>query len=88
MWVTKLGVEIELEVLVEVELSVTHLDVSALTLLDNGTSINWLNDSIDRVLQVLDEHWLSCFDSKLESLHHLWIGKTCDLEVILLFSFS
>jgi hypothetical protein len=88
MWVSKFGMEIELEALVETELLVAHLDVRTLTLLDDGTSVDWLNDGIDGVLQVFNQHWLSALDGKFQSLDHLLVGEPGDLQVVLLFSFS
>lgn len=43
----------KLELLVERKISVSHLDVLALSLLDDGSSVNGLEHGIDRVLQVL-----------------------------------
>lgn len=88
MGVSKFGMEIECEALVETKLLVTHLDVSALTLLDNGTSVDWLNDGINVVLQVFNQHWLSALDGKFQSLDHLLVGEPGDLQVVRLFSFS
>ena len=88
MWISKFSVEIEFEILVKVKLSIAHLDVSALTLLDNGTSVDWLNDGINVVLQVFNQHWLSALDGKFQSLDHLLVGEPGDLQVVRLFSFS
>ena len=88
MGVSKLGVEVELEVLMEVQLSVSHLDVLALALLDDGTSVHRLDDGVNSVLQILDQHWLSSLNGELEGLHHFGVRETGDLKVILLLSFS
>jgi hypothetical protein len=88
MWVSKFGMEIEFEILMETELLVTHLDVSALTLLDDGTSVDWLNDGINVILQVFNQNWLSALDGQFQSLDHFLIGQPGDLQVVLFFSFS
>ena len=88
MWVSKLRVKVEFEILVQVELLVTHLDVFALAPLDDGTSVDRLNHGIDGVLQILNQHWLSSLDRKLQSLNHLGVAQSRDLQVVLLFFFS
>jgi len=47
------------------ELLVTHLDVSVLTTLDDGTSIDGLDDSIDAVLKILNQDRVTCLDGRL-----------------------
>ena len=63
MRVGQLGVQVQVEVVVEGKLLVSHLDVSITSLFDNGTSIDGLEHGIDGVKQVLDQHGLALFDS-------------------------
>lgn len=88
MWVGELSVHDELELVMQGKISVSHLDVLVLTLLDNSSSINGLQDSINAVLQVLKENGLSRLNSELNSLDHSLVAQTSDLEIIFLFFFS
>jgi hypothetical protein len=79
MRVGKLGMHEKVEVGVQGKFLVSHLDVFGFTLLDDGSAVNWLNDSVNGVLHVLNQDWLSIFDTKFNSLCHFWVRKSCDL---------
>jgi hypothetical protein len=59
---------------------VAELYVLALSFLDDSTSINWLDNSINVILQVLNQDWVTLFDSKLNGFDHLWICQSCNLK--------
>lgn len=56
MRVTELGVQVQSEVVVERKLFVSQLDVLILTLSDNSTSVDGLNNGINAVLKVFNKH--------------------------------
>lgn len=47
MGVGKLGVHEQLKVIVESEFFITKTNISSLTLLDNGSAVNWLDHCVN-----------------------------------------
>lgn len=88
MRVGKLGVQEEVEVGVQGEFLVSHLDVLGFTLLNDSSTVNWLNDGIDGVLHVLNQDWLPIFYTQLDGLGHLWVRESGNLEVRSFVGFS
>jgi hypothetical protein len=81
------GVHVEVELRAEGKLLISHLNVPVLTLLDNGSSIDGLDHSVDAVLEVLKKDRVTCLDSCLQDLDHLRVAKTSDFEVSILLTF-
>jgi len=76
-WIMRVGqfcVHEEVEVWGQSKLLVTHLDVLGLTLLDNSPRVHRLNYSINTVLKVFNENWVTLFNSKFNCFDHLRIG--------------
>jgi len=71
MRVSQLSVEVKVELFGKRKFLVSHLDVLVLTLFNDGTSVHGLNDSVNRVFEVLDHNRLAHFDGHLNSLNHL-----------------
>jgi hypothetical protein len=88
MGIAQLGVEVKLEIVVERKLFISKLDILVLALLYDGASVNRLNNSVNTVFKVLNEHGLTLLKGNLNGSHHLVIRQTGDLEigVFLLFS--
>ena len=82
MRVLQLSVHEQLEVRAQGKHLVTHLDVLRFTFLDDLSSIDRLDDSIDLIHHVLNEDWLSRLDSELNSLDHLGICQPSDLQLV------
>ena len=74
--------QVEVEVVMQGQLLVAHLDVLALTALDNGTGVHRLDDGINVVLEVLNHDGVSGLDGRFKNLNHPGVGKTGDLKVI------
>lgn len=60
----------------------SKFDVLVLTLLDDGSSVNWSEHGIDAVQEVLNENGLSVFNGELNGLDDLWVGESGDLEFV------
>lgn len=88
MGVGELGVQVQIEVRVQGELLITHLQVSVSTLLDDRASVHRLQDSIDRVEQVLKKDRLTSLNGHLNSLDELGVGESSDLHVTVLLLLS
>lgn len=73
MRVRKLGVQEKLELRTQIQLFVSHLDVLALSLLDVVSSIDWLDNGINGVFKILNQHWVSDLNRLFNSSNHLWI---------------
>ena len=56
MRIREFRVHEQFEVVMECEFFVSESDVSALSLLDDGSAIHWLDDGINSVLHVLNKH--------------------------------
>lgn len=88
-WVVRalqLGVQVQGEVRVKPKLLVSHLNVLVLTTLDNGTSVDGLNDGVDVVLKVLNHDGVSSFDAGFKSLDDLGVRQTGDIEIVSLLT--
>lgn len=81
MRVGQLGLHVKVELIGQVKLLITQLDVLVLTLLGNSTTVNGGNDGVNGVLQVLNHDGLALLDSHLDGLDHLGVVKTGDLQV-------
>ena len=88
MGVRQLGVQVEVEVGVESELLVSHLDVTVTSLLNDSTSVNGLKDGINAVVQVLNQNGQSLFYGCFDHFDDLRVGESSDLEVVLLLALS
>jgi hypothetical protein len=88
MGIAQLGVEVKLEVVVERKLFISKLDVLVLALLYDGASVHRLNNSVNTVFKVLNEHGLTLLKGNLNGSHHLVIRQTGDLEIGVLLLFS
>ena len=82
----KLGMHVEVELRAEGQLLVSHLNVPVLTLLDDGSGVDRLDNSVDAVLEVLKKDRVSCLDSRLQYLDHLRVAKTSDFKVSILLT--
>ena len=74
MRVRQLGVQEQVEFRVQGKFLVSHFDVLGLTLLDDGSGVNGLDNCVNRVLHVFNKHWVSVFDRLLNGLWHFWVG--------------
>jgi hypothetical protein len=88
MGIAQFGVEVKLEVVVERKLFITKLDVPVLALLYDGASVNRLNNSVNTVFKVLNEHGLTLLKGNLNGSHHFVIRQTGYLEIGVFFLFS
>lgn len=88
MRVGKFGVQEQVELWIKSQFLISHLDVLGLTLLDNSSGVDWLDNCINGVLHVLNQHWLSTLDGELDDLWHLWVVESGDLEIMLIPSLS
>jgi len=61
--VTQFSVQEKVEILVQAQLFISHFDVLVTSFLDHSSSIDWLKHSVDRVIQVFNQNWVSLFDS-------------------------
>ena len=75
----QLSVQVQGELWVKGKFFVTHLDVLALTALDDGSGIDGLDNSVNGVLKVLNHDWFTRFNTCLKNLDHLRVGKSRDL---------
>jgi hypothetical protein len=88
MRVGELGMQEKVKVGVQGKFLVSHLDIFGFTLLNDCSAVNWLNYSVNRVLHVLNQDWLTIFYTQLNSFCHLWIRKSSNLEVSSFIGFS
>jgi hypothetical protein len=80
MRVRKFCMQEEVEIWRKCKLFISHFNQLALTLLDNCSAVNWLNDGINVVLKILNKYWISLLDSEFNCLDHLWISQSCNFK--------
>lgn len=64
----------QVELWIESEFFISHFDVFGLTLLDYCSTVNRLDDCVDRIFHVFDEDWSTGLYSKFDGFWHLGVG--------------
>ena len=83
MWVGQLRVKEELEVVVELHLLLTKLDVHRPALLEQATSNDVCEYGFDSLSHVLDEDTVASFDRAFHDSCHVLGCHPCNLQVAL-----
>ena len=82
MWIPQLGGHVESEVLGVLDGAISQLDADAASLLEGLFEEQWLQDGVNLLPKVLQEHRSTELDAVLESANKVAVCEFDDVEVV------